>query len=139
MAKKIDMQFIQYMGFFERVIGVRTTHCFSYNKNIIFVVEPYALSKAIGANGRNIKQLMMKLKKRVKVIPEPAGLSDIQKFVSLIVYPIKLKKISVEGEEAVVYASPQERAALIGRDKKRMEELQNILEEYFGIKKLKIV
>ena len=133
------MQFIQYMGFFERVIGVRTTHCFSYNRNIIFVVEPYALSKAIGQNGRNIKQLMMKLKKRVKIIPEPAGLSDIQKFVSLIAYPIKLKKIAVEGEEAVVYASPQERAALIERDKKRMEEMQNILEEYFGIKKLKIV
>ena len=139
MAKTIDMQFIQYMSFFERVIGLRTSHCFSYNRNLIFVVQPKFMAKAIGEHGNNIKKLSLKLKKRIKIISEPSGLKDIHKFVSAIVYPIKLNKISIENDGAVISASPQERAALIGRDKARLEELQNILEEYFSIKKLRIV
>ena len=139
MAKTIDMQFIQYMSFFERVMGLRTVHCFSYNRNIIFVVQPNFMARAIGEHGNNTKNLSLKLKKRVKIIAEPSGLKDIQKFVSAIVYPVKLNKIIIENDEAVISASPQERAALIGRDKVRLEELRNILEEYFSIKKLRIV
>ena len=139
MTKTLDMQYIQYMSFFERLIGVRSVHCFSYSRTIIFAVEPKYLSRAIGDNGINIRKLTAKLKKRVKIVPEPQDINDLTRFVSIIVYPIKFRKITVDGNEAIISALPQDRASLIGRDKFRLEELQNILEEYFNIKKLRIV
>lgn len=133
------MQFIQYMNLFDKYIGLRSRHCFAYNGTIIFVVKPKFLAKAIGKNGMNIRALSAKLRKKVKIIGSPDGIEDIEKFVSSIVYPVRFKKISCEGEEATINAPPQSRAVLIGRNKYRLEELQNILEEYFGVKKLKIV
>jgi NusA-like KH domain protein len=139
MTKTLGMQFIQYMNLFERCIGLRSRHCFSYNGTIIFVVKPRFLAKAIGKNGMNIKTLSARFRKKVKIIGSPDGIEDIEKFVASIVYPVRFKKISLEGEDATINAPPQARAVLIGRNKYRLEELQNILEEYFGIKRLKIV
>lgn len=133
------MQFIQYMNFFDRHIGVRSTHCFSYNGAIIFVVKPRFVRKSIGENGRNIRLLSLKLRRKVKIIGAPNTVQDVEKFVSSIVYPVKFKKMTVDSDEATINASPQSRASLIGRNKSRLDELQNILDEYFGIKKLKIV
>jgi len=139
MGKTIGMQFIQYMAFFEKIIGLRTVHCFSYNNVIIFVVKPRIVARAIGENGFNIKKLASKLKKKIKIVPAPSGIKDAEKFIAAIVYPVKFKKLLIQNREAIITASPQSRAMLIGRNKARLEELQNIMKEYFGINKLKIV
>lgn len=139
MTKTLGMQSIQYMNFFERCTGLRSQHCFSYNGMIIFVVNPKFVAKAIGKNGTNIRTLSIRLRRKVKVIGLPKGTEDIERFVSAIVYPVRFKKIALEDKEASISAPPQSKAALIGRNKYRLEELQNILNEYFGIKKVKII
>jgi NusA-like KH domain protein len=139
MGKTLGMQFIQYMTFFEKLIGLRTVHCFSYNGAINFVIKPKFIARAIGESGLNIKKLSSKLRKKVKIIPAPSGIHDAEKFIATIVHPIKFKKLSIQNKEAIITASPQSRAMLIGRNKVRLEELQNILKEYFGINKLKII
>lgn len=139
MTKTLCLQFIQYMNFFDRCVEVRSTHCFSYNGTIIFVVNPKFVSRAIGENGANLKKLSLRLRKRVKIIGLPRGAEDIERFVASIVYPVKFKKISLEGKEAIINAPPQSRAALIGRNKCHLKELQNILEEYFGVRKLRVI
>lgn len=139
MTKTLGMQYIQYMNFFNRCVGVRSQHCFSYNGAIVFVVLPRFVRQAVGEGGNNIRMLSLRLRKRVKIIGAPDGVQDVERFISSIVYPVKFKKATIEGEELVINAPPQSRAALIGRNKFRLEELENILNEYFGIKKLRIM
>lgn len=141
MAKTIDMLFIQYINLFERIVGVRTKHCFVYNGIVFFVVQQEFLSRAIGENGLNVRKLAEKLRKKIKIIPAPDGIKDIEKFISSIVYPIQFKRATYneEGKEVTIEAPLQSRAMLIGRDRKKQEELLKILEDYFGTKKIKII
>ena len=44
----------------------------------------------------------------------------------------------IKDNEAVINANTQSKAALIGKNKVRLEEMQNILEQYFGIRKVRI-
>jgi transcription antitermination factor NusA-like protein len=96
------------------------------------------ISKAIGENARNIKKISEILGKRVKVIPTPNGIHDIKKFIENIVSPVTFKDLEVVENEIILTAGSQSKAALIGRNKRRLFELQKILHDYFG-KEFKIV
>lgn len=138
MDRTLDMKFIRYINLFEKITKVRTQHCFSYNQTIVFLVRKEEIARAIGESGKNIKRITEILEKKVKIIPCPNGPQDIQKFISDITFPIKFKSIGVKDDSLTINAGMQSRAALIGRDKSRFNELKEILEQYFGIKELKI-
>jgi transcription antitermination factor NusA-like protein len=127
------------MNFFEKFIGLRTKHCFSFNGTLFFVVKPNFVAKAIGENGINIRKLALKLRRRIRIIAAPSSIADAEKFVASLVYPVQFKKFSIQGGEACITASQQSRAMIIGRNKTRLAELEKILDEYFNIKKLKLI
>lgn len=139
MTRTLDKKLIQYMNLFEKNTGVRAIHCFNYNSSLIFVIHPKYLTKAIGENGANVRKLCSMVRKKIKIVAEPEGINSLEEFVSAIVFPIQIKKIEIIGDEVVISASPQYKAALIGKGKFRFEELQKIIYEYFNFKKLKIV
>jgi NusA-like KH domain protein len=139
MANKIlDMQFIRYANLFNRVTRIRTNHCFLYNNAIVFAVPRRLVSRAIGHENMNLKRLSEILGKKVKIVAIPNGREDIENFVSVITYPIKFKAIEIRENDAIINANSQSKACLIGRDKCRLNEMQNVLEQYFGIKKVMI-
>ena len=138
MARTINMKFIRYLNLFEKVTGMRTQHCFLYNNGIIFAVPQEKIAKALGESGKNMKRLSEILEKKVKVISLPNGIKDIEKFVLAIVYPVKFKSLEIKDDCVVISAGLQSRAALIGRNKSRLLEMKNILNEYFGIRDLRI-
>ncbi len=138
MDRTLDMKFIRYINLFEKITRVRTQHCFSYNATIVFLVRKSEIARAVGESGKNIKKISQILEKKVKIISCPSGPEDIQKFISDITYPIKFKSIGVKDDCLTINAGMQSRAALIGRDKSRMNEMKEILQQYFGIKELKI-
>ena len=139
MAITLEMQFIQYMNLFEKVIGLRTKHCFCYNGIIFFVVSPEFVARAIGNGAENIKRLSLILRKKVRIIAAPSSAQDAENFVSRLVYPIQIRGFKIEGEEGCVIVPRQFKAMIIGRNKTKLEELENILKEYFGIKRLKVI
>lgn len=138
MVRTLDMKFIRYLNLFERVTKVRTQHCFNYNSTIIFVVPKQLMAKALGEGGKNVKKLSEILEKKVKVISVPNGKEDIERFISAIVYPVKFKNIEVRDDAVVISAGMQSRAALIGRNKSRLNDMKKILEQYFGIKEVRV-
>jgi len=139
MARTLDMQFMRYLNLFSKVTKVKIQHCFSYNNGVIFVVPVEKVSRTIGENGKNVKRLSEILGKKVKIISAPNGKQDIEKFIAAIVHPVKYKGIDINEDKVAISAGIQSKAALIGRDKRRLNEMKNILEEYFGIKELKII
>ena len=133
------MQDMRYMNLFEKITGVSTRFCFKYNDFIVFIVPPQMVSKAIGENGKNIKRMSEVLARRIKVVPSPNGNYDIRKFIENIVSPATFRGVDVgESEIVVASAGTQSKAALMGRDKKRLHELQKIAKDFLG-KELRII
>lgn len=131
---KFDEQTIRHMNLFLSVIGVGAKHCFFYDNAIVFVIKPEFLFFARG----NVEKLGRIIKRKIRIIASPKSneKEEIEKFIRELAYPIEIKNISLN-EELCIRAG-MNKAFLIGRGRKKEQELQNILKEYFGIKKLRI-
>lgn len=138
MVKTLDMQFIRYANLFNRITKIRTNHCFEYNNMIVFVVPRKFVGMAIGQDNSNLKRLSEILKKKIKIVATPNGKEDIENFVSVLVSPVKFKAIEIKDGNATINATTQSKASLIGRNKIRLNEMQNVLGQYFGVKKLMV-
>ena len=137
MVNVLDMQDIRYINLFSNITKVRTRYCFFYNDSIIFAVPYSSIFKAVGENGANVKVIAQIVKRNIKIVGIPESSGDIQNFILEVVKPITLKNIEISGNEIIITANKQEKAALIGRNKVRLEELKNIVEKSFE-KQLKI-
>jgi len=138
MKQTLDMRFIRYLNLFERVMGIRSKNCFFYNNYVIFAVPRSLVSKAIGEKGKNVKKLIPMLGKKIKIVALPKSIEDTERFISEIVDPVQFKNLEVTQKEIIITAGKQSKAALIGRNKVRFNELKKIVEEFFG-KDLKII
>ena len=138
MIKTIDMQILRYINLFGKVSKVSPKHCFVYNSTLIFTVPKAQVQKAIGENSKNLKQVSEIVGKKVKVVAIPNDITDAGSFVEVIVSPTEINNVEVEGNVLIINAGPQSKALLIGRNKKRLDEMKKIIKEYFG-KELKIV
>ncbi len=122
----------------DKASNVKTRICFSYNNKIIFAVPRMLVSKAIGPDAINVKKMQENLGKQVRIIREPESIGDSERFVQDVVAPIRFKSLEVKDGLFVLNAGSQSKAALIGRNKRRLEELSSILKDSFGME-LKIV
>jgi len=138
MVNTINMQDLRHLNLFSQITRINTRFCFEYNRGIIFCVPRELVNRAIGENGKNIKRIGEVLGKKAKVIPSPRGIYDVKQFIENIVYPVTFKSLEIKDDEMILTAGNQSKAALIGRDKKRLLELQKIIKDYFG-KELRII
>jgi transcription antitermination factor NusA-like protein len=89
--------------------------------------------RAVGENARNLKRMSEILGKRIRVIPIPRGIHDAKGFIETIVNPVTFKDLEITDKEIILNAGgTQSKAALIGRDKRRLIEMQKIVNDYFG-------
>jgi NusA-like KH domain protein len=138
MVKILDMQFMRYANLFDKITKIKTKHCFNYNNTIVFAVPRKFVMRAIGPANKNLRKLNEIIGKKIKIVPIPNGREDIENFVLVITNPVKFRAIEIKDDEAIINATSQSKAALIGRNKVRLEEMENILRQYFGIKKLRV-
>lgn len=133
MIKTINMQDMRHLNLFSRITRVNTRFCFEYNNAIIFCVPRAMVSRAIGEKGKNIRELSYILRKRIKVIPQPRGIGDAKQFIENIVRPIIFKGLEVDNNEMIINAGgTQSKAMLLGRNKRRLLEMQDIVKDFFG-------
>ena len=134
----IDMKLMRYINLLDRISRVKTRKCFVYNNIIVFAVPREMMSQAIGPGASNIMRIQEQLGKRVKIVLEPRGIEDAQNFVREIVSPVRFKSLELKEGMLVLNAGMTSKAALIGRNKKRLEELAEIIMNNFGLN-LKII
>lgn len=130
MVKTIDMQEMRYLNLFERITGVTTRFCFRYNENIVFCVPRQLVSRAIGENARNIRKISEILGRRVRVIAAPRNVGDSEIFIKTIISPLTIRDFHL-GEEEIIAGGGKNKAALIGRNKRRLLEMQKIVSDFF--------
>ena len=64
---------------------------------------------------------------------------EIGEFVKSVVAPIEFKGIEIQGNSIVINAGRESKASLIGRGRQREKELADVLKNFFGITRLRIV
>jgi len=138
MVNTIDMKDIRYLNLFSKITRINTRYCFKYNEMIIFAVPKRFVSKAIGIGGKNIKKIIEILGKKIKVIASPENFEDTEQFLRDVVSPVSFKEMQITENEIIITAGSQYKAALIGRNKRRLLELQKITRDFFK-KDLKII
>jgi len=131
MVNTINMQDMRYLNLFEKIMRVRTRFCFRYNEAIVFCVPKTQVAKAIGERGKNIKKMSEILGKRIKVVVVPNGINDVEIFIKSVVSPVTFKNIEIKDNKIMV-AGGSNKAALIGRNKRRLLEMQGIVKDFFG-------
>jgi NusA-like KH domain protein len=138
MVNTINMQDMRHLNLFSQITRINTRFCMTYNDTIIFCVPKEFVMRAVGENGRNVKRMSEILQKKIRVIPSPRGIQDIRSFIENIVHPVTFKDLEIKGRELILTAGSQSKASLIGRNKRRLLELQKIVKDYFG-KELRII
>ena len=126
------MQDMRYINLFERITGISTRHVLKYNEGIIFCVPKSLIPKALGQNASNIREISEILGRRIRVIPIPLGIQHIQEFIGAIVSPVTFQGLEVKDNEIILTAGKQSKAALLGREKRRLLEMQHIIKDFFG-------
>jgi transcription antitermination factor NusA-like protein len=134
----IDMQTMRYINLLERESRVKTRKCFFYNNTIVFAVPRAFLAQAIGRNAEHIHSIQDRIGKRIKVVIEAGSIEDAERFVADIVAPVTFTCLEIKDDAFVLTAGMQSKAALIGRNRRREDELRQIMKDTFG-KDLKIV
>ena len=130
----IDMKAMRYINLLDKFSNVKTRNCFSYNNVIFFAVGRSQVSRAIGPAALNIKIIQDSIGIRVRVIRESEGVGDLRRFVEDIISPVKPRAIEVkEGAVVITAGNNQNKASLIGRDKRRFEEMKKIVHDVYGL------
>jgi NusA-like KH domain protein len=131
MVNTIDMQNLQYLNLFGKVTKVDTRFCFMYNNVLVFCVPRHLVSKAVGKQGSNVKRMSELLRKKIKIIAVPEDVRNAREFIQHIVSPVEFKDLEIKDDEIILTAGMQSKAALLGRNKRRLIEMQKIVKSFF--------
>lgn len=122
---------IGYINVFESITKTMVKYCFLQNGDLIFIVNEGDAGKAIGRYGNNIQQISRMINKRIKVLEFN---KDVIKFIGNLIYPINGNVYKSEENTISIQAKDtRDKAILIGRDRKNLKNLQNIVSKYFDV------
>ena len=135
---KLNKESLQFINFFEDLTKAKVKDCFFNNGRLVFVVGPGEASRAVGIKGKNILKMEKITGKKVKVVEYN---QDVIKFIRSFLYPIKPQEINLnENNEIEIKAdSTHDKGILIGRDRKNLTNLKEVVSKYFQVKDIKII
>lgn len=133
-----DTQAMQVIGLFNKLTRTDLKDCVIGEKQIVFIVEPGDVGKALGPKGVNVKKLQQKLKRRIKVVEfshEPTT------FIKNLVFPLGVKSVTEQqdGVLVIVPADLKTRGLLIGRNAQSLRQLEAVVQRFFPIKQIRVV
>lgn len=139
MSSKIvyDTGTMQVIAHFEQMTRARVRDCIVAENQVIFIVEPGDIGRAVGPRGANVRRLEAGLKKKVK-IAEFAH--ELVTFIKNLVYPIDVREVKEQDDGVVVLVPPdlKARGLLIGRNAQTLRAYEAVVQRYFPIKELKV-
>jgi len=124
---------MKYISIFESLTGAKVKDCI-VNDGLTFIMHEDEMGKAIGKQGSNIKRIENILKKKIKLIEFS---NNILKFIGNLIHPLKAKDIKEEDGITTIYVEGiKTKGMLIGRDRHRINTINNIVKRYFLIAEL---
>ncbi len=127
---------MKLMAFFSSMTGAKVKDCIS-NEKVVFIMEENEMGKAIGKSGINIKRMENKIKRRVKVVEFS---SNAVQFVRNIIHPIEVLDIEEQDDAIIIHGRDSNtKAMLIGRERRNLTHLNELVKRHFNIKEIKVV
>lgn len=132
-----DTGTMQVIAHFEQMTRARVKDCIVSENQVMFVVEPGDIGRAIGPKGANVRRLEAALKKKIK-IAEFAH--ELVTFIKNLVYPIDVKEVREQDDGVVVLVPPdlKARGLLIGRNAQTLRAYESVIQRFFPIKELRV-
>ena len=131
MTRTLDMQDLRYLNLFAQITQVNTRYFFEYNNMLVFCVPRKLIKKALGQNAENLKKISGIIGKRIRVVAQPDGVEDAREFIERVVSPLTFSGLEITADEIIMNAGKMNKALLIGREKRRLNEMQNIIKYFF--------
>lgn len=133
---KYTIELMKYMQLFENLTRAKLKDCI-INDQLIFIVEENEIGKAIGKGGSNVRRLEGLFNKKIKIVEFSP---DARQFIRNFVMPLQVNDINEENN-IITIAGPdtKTRGLLIGRDRKNLETLKDIVGRYFKVDDIKVV
>lgn len=98
---------------------------------VCYIVAPGEMGKALGKGGSSIRKIQEKLGKKVKIIEFN---DDVTKFVRNIILPLRVEKITIEGNTIIIEDSQKKtKSLLIGRQGRNLELLKRAVKRFFSV------
>jgi len=133
---KYSADIIQYISIFESLTAAKVKDCI-VNEQILFIVNENDMGKAIGKHGSNIKRIENMMKKRIRLVEFN---DDIVQFVQNLIYPVSAKEIKEENGIVNIYCNDaKSKGILIGRDRHKINFINDIVKRHFGSAEVKVV
>ncbi len=133
----LDNNTINLITFFENFTGVTVKDCIvdEETNTVYFLVEEGKIGLAIGKNGFNVKNVEKVLNKKVKLIEFS---SDVCKFIKNLIP--KANEITIKnGQEkriVEIKVGKNEKPSVIGRDKRKLKIMKEILRRNYKFDEL---
>ncbi|MBS3107405.1 NusA-like transcription termination signal-binding factor [Candidatus Woesearchaeota archaeon] len=130
-TRVLDQEIIGYLNYFDKVIHVQAKDCFIFEDFVVFIVPEGQGRKAVGPNGSKAKNLSERMHKRVRIIEFS---EDIEQFIKNLTYPAKISKLYKAKDNLIDIQAEdyKSRGMMIGKNKKNLDALHEILRRFFG-------
>jgi len=133
MVNTIDMQGLRHLNLFRKITRLQTRYCFLYNEILMFCVPHKDIPQALGKKGENLKKMSDILKRRVRIVSIPHGIENAKDFIQSVIAPVTFKEMEITPKEIIVNAGSENKAALLGRNKRRLNEMKTIVKDFFKV------
>ncbi len=131
-----DSDSMKLIMLFESMTRAKVKDCIQDEK-IVFVIEQGDMGKAIGKSGANIRRMETQLKKKIRLVEFS---SDVLQFVRNVIHPIEALGITQDSGIITIHGKDTSaRAMLIGRERKNINHITQIVKRYFDVKEIKVV
>ncbi len=127
---KLDQKTLGYISVFEKQTGASVKDCFVSENKLVFIVNEGNIGRAVGRKGINIKNLIYKFKKPIRVIEFN---EDPVQFVRNLIYPIKADIENRDGKLVILTPDKIIKGKLFGRDKSNLKDMQSIIKRHYNI------
>lgn len=140
---KLDRSSMELISLFNNISGAIIKDCIifkspeNYGEIIIFLVKKQDVGKAIGKNGEHVKDLMMKLQKKIDVIPFSQNLDEFIQFIlntsknAIKVQNIEIRESKNQKRTVIITVRPQDRGKAIGKDGSMIRKIKELVLRHF--------
>ena len=136
---------MELISLFNNISGAIIKDCMvfkspeNYGEVIIFLVKKQDVGKAIGKNGENVKDLMIKLQKKIDVIPFSENLEEFIQFIlntsknAVKVQGIEIRENKNLKRTVIITVRPQDRGKAIGKDGSMIRKIKDLVLRHFDV------
>lgn len=133
---KLDSDSMLLISIFEKRTNATVKDCIVNGHDVTIIVKEGDMGQAIGKKGTIINKIESELGKEIHVYEHS---SNPEKFISNLLFPVKVEKVEVNGKSVKVYIDKAEKKRAIGKGGKKINHVRELVKRHFGIDELKVM